>query len=173
MRLDELIACLLSSFPKAEVRAKLLEAPHLEVERGESLTLNCVMSLSNHSWQPLVIWQQNSRLISFDRHVRVLTRKVQSKSGQWYVHSQLRIQESESSNSGQYGCRMTGPGLTISSDQVHVRVLPDGQKVNAVKQNFSQQKAAFHDLDLSNGVAQCQPWLITLVIFVLVARFAL
>ena len=132
----------------------MLEAPHLEVQQGEPLTLNCVMSLNNESWQPLVIWQQNSRLISFDRVARVHSRKIQSKSGKWFMHSQLQVHQADLQHSGQFGCRMTAPGLSILSDLVHVHVLAQGQRPTHAKHNYNQlQKAAFSDLDLSSASA--------------------
>lgn len=134
-----------------EVNAKVLEAPQMEIRQGEPLTLNCVMSLASDQVRPLVIWDQNSRLVSYDRQVRISTRRLQNKSGQWFLHSHLHVNSAGPQHAGQFGCRINSPGLSIASDLVHVHILRAGQRPSApAKHNYDKQ-SAFSDLNLESS----------------------
>lgn len=146
----------MTNFLFSDVQAKILEGDSIQVRRDATINLNCVINYSTNSTNTLILWYHNTDLLNYNKDVLTKSKLIFNKdTGTSFLHSNLRINHVDSSNSGNYTCKLTNAGFIISSNAVKVHVLNHGE--NPAAMNSYNKHRASNEFDgiLDNSSTCC------------------
>ena len=139
-----------------------MEGDHLQVRKDDTINLNCVINYSSNSTNSLILWYHNTNLLNYNKDVVTKSKFIFNKeTGNSYLHSNLRINQADSSFTGNFTCKLTNIGFIISSLPINVYVLNHGEPAainyNAVN-NYNKHRAFKDEFGhlLDNSSIKCQ-----------------